>query len=459
MLQDTIFKEVTDFFDAFVPTLPQGKSVCVAVSGGSDSVALFFILLALRSRLGITRLGIAHVNHRLRGEESDADAGLVKAISLKAKAPFHEKLLGPPPKAGMEEWARRERYGFFGELCRAEGYDYLATGHTADDQAETVVMRIMRGCGLKGLCAIAPVREDGVIRPLLRISKQSLCDWLLETQTEFREDSSNSDIAFRRNMVRHRTIPALAAGEPQLREQLLRIARSAGAAWQLLSIAINKWIEANVMVENERFEICTSEFDHFPFIHDAVAQVLRQRRISFERHHVEAIVHHAIRKNGVFLLPGGWRYRCRPERIEFYQGIAGKKADSSQWRHEVTLDSSLTCTAAGVIIENCVLPAIAGKPLRYSDNNMTVFLDAGACENSLEFRCLKREDVFQPLGCDQKRNAKEFLKKRKKSDWVAGVVAKRNGEIVWIPGVEIGHAFRVTSHTSAILKFSCKYIK
>jgi tRNA(Ile)-lysidine synthase len=190
MPHDIIFKNVIDFFDTHIPPAPQGKSICAAVSGGCDSVALFYALFALRDRLGITRLGIAHVNHRLRGAESDADAAFVKEMGVKAIVPFHEKILGPrPPRGGMEEWARAERYGFFRNLCTAEGYDYIATGHTADDQAETVFMRIMRGSGLKGLCAIAPVREDHVIRPLLNINRASLCAWLKEKDNHVRPNS------------------------------------------------------------------------------------------------------------------------------------------------------------------------------------------------------------------------------------------------------------------------------
>jgi tRNA(Ile)-lysidine synthetase-like protein len=158
MSQALIFKEVVHFFESIVPRLHPAKSVCAAVSGGCDSIALFHVLSALREKLGIARLGIAHVNHRLRGAESDADAAFVKDLSLKAGASFHEKILGPRPrKSGMEDWARQERYTFFNSLCKTEGYDYIATGHTADDQAETVLMRIMRGSGLKGLRAIAPI--------------------------------------------------------------------------------------------------------------------------------------------------------------------------------------------------------------------------------------------------------------------------------------------------------------
>ena len=458
MVKETIFNEIIEFFKVFIPPCPHRTNICVAVSGGSDSVALFFILSELRERLGIFRLGIAHVNHGLRGAESDADADFVRDIATRAKAAFHKKLLDSAPNTGIEEWARKERYEFFSFLRQSESYDYVATGHTSDDQAETVIMRIIRGCGLKGLRAVAPVRENYIIRPLLGLTKQALRNWLLETNRCFREDSSNADTSYRRNMVRHYLLPNLVTVEPSARTLLPRIAAAATEVWCLLSSSINKWIISSVFdtVEPE-FKILSSAFVDFPFIHEAVAEVLRQKRIPFEKRHVDQIVFNAPRKTGIFLLKGGWRYRCCSEKMEFFQGKNCRKDDSSDWRYEVIPDSSLYCGEAGVVIKNVRISLPIGKPIHYPMDNMTVFLDDAACKESLDFRRLKRDDVFQPLGCGRKRNAKEFLKKRKKHD-IRGVVAKKDGEIIWIPGVEIGCDFRVTSATLAIRKFSCKYI-
>ena len=366
MLQDIIFKEIADFFDAYVPSLPKRKNICVAVSGGCDSTALFYLLSALRERLGIVRLGIAHVNHRLRGGESDADAAFVKEMSDRTGAPFYEKVLGPrPPGRGMEEWARGERYAFFNGLRTTEGFDYIATGHTADDQAETVIMRIMRGSGLKGLCAIAPIRVDRIIRPLLQISKASLALWLMETKKTFREDSSNKDIAFSRNRVRHWLLPALLTSQPLAAELLPRIADAAFAAWQSLSRVINQWIALYVTsINDERFEIDSTGLAAFPFAEEAAAEVLRKKGISFEQLHIEELASHATRKSGFFLLPGGWRYCCEKGKMIFFKAGAGNAEEAHHCAHvhDFSIGLPILCVEANICIENVLMPINKDAP-------------------------------------------------------------------------------------------------
>jgi tRNA(Ile)-lysidine synthase len=491
MPQALIFQEVARFFEEFVPESLQGKSVCAAVSGGCDSVALFHALSGLRDRLGIARLGIAHVNHRLRGAQSDADAAFVKEISVAADVPFHEKVLGPKPKGlGMEEWARAERYIFFSDLGNAEGYNYIATGHTADDQAETVFMRIMRGCGLKGLCAIAPVRKDRVIRPLLYIKRASLCAWLMETHAAFREDFSNKDVAYHRNLVRHKLLPAFSTREPLAMDLLPRIARGALASWQALVYSINKWSALYVVSKHDgQFAIRTTGFVDYPFVQEAVAEVLRQNRIRFNQRHIEDIISNATRTRGIFLLPGGWHYRCGRDIIQFTKQViskvpaafpspsmdipnsprsAGLKqgTPSSEGEgkaagtpvYEIMIGSTVVCESANVCIETKLFPG-TDEPLCFSQDNMTVFLDAGVIKGPMEFRNVKPNDCFQPLGCGELRNVREYLKKRKINHRTRGVVVEKSGEVIWIPGVQISHRFRVTPQTEEILKFYCKNIQ
>jgi tRNA(Ile)-lysidine synthase len=358
----------------------------------------------------------------------------------------------------MEEWARGERYAFFNDLCEVEGYDYIATGHTADDQAETVLMRIMRGSGIKGLCAIAPLREDNVIRPLLNIKRALLRAWLMETNTMFREDPSNKDITYHRNLVRHKLLPAFSAREPLAYELLPRIAQEAFAAWQALLSGINKWSALYVVSRQDgQFVIRTTGLVDFPFSQEAIAEVLRHKRIRFDRRHVKEIASNATRTSGVFLLPGGWSYRCERDIIEFTMtGI--KVPAAGTYAYELTPGSMVVCESANVCIGTKLFPRTE-EPLCYHQDNMTVFLDADAIKGPIEFRNVKTEDVFQPLGCKELRNVKEFLKKRKKSHRGQGVVAEKNGGIIWIPGVQISHHCRVTPPTTAILKFSCKYIQ
>jgi tRNA(Ile)-lysidine synthase len=199
-----------------------GDRVAASVSGGADSVALLRLLLEVRSELGIV-LSLAHVNHKLRGEESEADEGFVRELAQQHGIELHvcEAPLDPARDSGIEAAARKLRYDFFRQLARKERVARFATAHTLDDQAETVVLRILRGTGIRGLSGIHPrlvLSEEGtgerhvlaeVVRPLLQFRRGELQEFLRERGQTWREDSSNRDLGFLRNRVRHVLLPVL----------------------------------------------------------------------------------------------------------------------------------------------------------------------------------------------------------------------------------------------------------
>jgi len=226
-----------------------GDRVAVAVSGGADSVALLCLLLELQAELGIV-LSVAHVNHRLRGEESDEDERFVAKLTQQLGLELHvceaqvdsrhSSEIGP----GIEAAARKLRYGFFRQLARSGRAGKIATAHTLDDQAETVLLRIFRGTGIRGLSGIHPrivLEEQGhavgeLVRPLLGFRRTALQEFLRERGQNWREDSSNLDIAFLRNRVRHRLLPVIAEefGEAAIEHmaELAEIARAEEEHWE-----------------------------------------------------------------------------------------------------------------------------------------------------------------------------------------------------------------------------------
>lgn len=197
-------------YDMIMP----GDTVVCAVSGGADSVALLFAMYLLRDKLDI-RLEAAHFNHHLRGEESDGDEAFVREFCGRYDIPLHAGSAEVRPgKKGLEAAARDARYAFLRGLNGK-----IATAHTADDNAETVIMRMIRGTGLKGLGAIAPV-SGNVIRPMLLINRQEVEKFLLAWGLPHREDSSNASDAFLRNRIRHTVMPLLKSENPRLAENL-----------------------------------------------------------------------------------------------------------------------------------------------------------------------------------------------------------------------------------------------
>jgi tRNA(Ile)-lysidine synthase len=234
-----------------------GDRICAAVSGGADSIALLLLLHGAnalpRNALGIG-LSAVHVHHGLRGEEADADLEFVRSLCLRLAVPLHvhdANVLDRVAATGetTEEAARNLRYAVFGQLIAAGHADSVLTAHTLDDQAETVLMKLLRGAWTEGLSGIHPVvqldvpkptpnhpsRPGKIVRPLLGVRRAELRGYLKSVPQTWREDSTNSDEAFTRNRLRHTVLPMLREENPAIDQalaNLAELAREDEARWQ-----------------------------------------------------------------------------------------------------------------------------------------------------------------------------------------------------------------------------------
>jgi len=205
--------------------LQPGARVGVAVSGGADSVFLLHALRELSPRWNL-QLSVVHIEHGIRGEASIDDAEFVRQLALAFGLTFHLHNADVPAiNDNQEQAARRVRQAFFQELLASGVVDRIATGHTRNDQAETVLYRILRGSGLAGLSGILPVTKEGVIRPLLELQRSEIEAWLRERSLGWREDATNQDRAHARNRLRHEILPLLReCFNPRLDEALSNMA-------------------------------------------------------------------------------------------------------------------------------------------------------------------------------------------------------------------------------------------
>lgn len=212
-----------------------GDRVGVAVSGGADSVALLRALIELRNELGLV-LSAVHFNHKLRGSESDEDERFVAELARVNDLSLHRgeaetKTFAREKALSIEAAARDLRYSFFGKLIKECALDRVATAHTLDDQAETVLLRVIRGTGTSGLAGILPklkVANGTIVRPLLSVRRAEILEYLQQIGQNWREDSTNSETAFTRNRVRHELLPQIVSDfNPEVVNALANLAEVA----------------------------------------------------------------------------------------------------------------------------------------------------------------------------------------------------------------------------------------
>jgi tRNA(Ile)-lysidine synthase len=257
------------------------RRIGVAVSGGADSV---FLLHAMRE-LGVAA-AVLHVNHGLRGAESDLDEEFVRSLALQFGLPVHVRA-AHITAGNIEQEARRGRYDFFVEQIAAGTCDAVATGHTLDDQAETVLYRFLRGAGTAGLSGIRPATEAGVIRPLIDLRRDEIRKWLSERNIPWREDGSNQNPDFLRNRIRLQHLPELAASlNPSLAEVLASTAVWAQAEEDYWTAELDR-LQALYLIEKpETILISTKPFLELPL---AVQRRLLRRAIERVRGSLRAI--------------------------------------------------------------------------------------------------------------------------------------------------------------------------
>jgi len=233
-------------------------SVLAAVSGGADSVALLHALHQLRNSpkyQGAGRILVGHFNHRWRGSHSDEDEHFVTELCATLELEIH---IGRATEVDQkEEVARNERYEFLQGLAEKLGARYLVTAHTIDDQAETILHRILRGTGIRGLSGIRRRRQLSeavtIVRPLLGIRRQEICEYLNARGLSWREDSSNADVRFTRNRIRHELLPYLEESyNPAVKGALIRLGTIADEVSRSLAAEVLQRLPECVFLQNDR---------------------------------------------------------------------------------------------------------------------------------------------------------------------------------------------------------------
>ena len=232
--------------------LRAGDRVGVAVSGGADSVALLRTLLELREELGVV-VKVVHFNHRIRGAESDEDENFVRELATKFDLEFHSasgetSQLAKADKLSLETAARKLRYVFFRKLFAQDVVNKIATAHHLDDQAETLLLRLVRGSGMKGMRGVHAATAEGIVRPMLGARRTEIESYLRELKQTWRDDATNADVHHLRNRIRHELLPTLARDyNPSIAETLARTAEVLTADEEYLAVETEKLLPLVLM--------------------------------------------------------------------------------------------------------------------------------------------------------------------------------------------------------------------
>ncbi len=393
----------------------RGESAGVAVSGGADSVCLLHALARLAPELGI-RLHVLHLNHGLRGAESDEDERFVAELAGSLGLPLHAgRAEGLTGHGNLEQAAREARLAFFRQAMGTLGLTRVATGHTLSDQAETVLFRASRGTGAAGLRGIQPVTGEGLVRPLIEVTRAEARAWLKAEGLEWREDSSNLDTRLTRNFLRQEVLPRLAeAVNPQVEAALGRLAAGAAEDEGYWAAVVEGEMAAmraegppgTVVLEAPRLAAC-----HPALGKRIVRRALEEAAGSLRRltqEHVEAAWRLTRQKGGTgsVRLP---RAEVRRSMKWLLFGPAGKRAEAPP-AVELAGPGRARTGAWTVEVnewEEVSESALAAGLSRY--NGGSDLLDAEQASFPLTVRCWQAGDAYRPAGRGGEVKVKELF--------------------------------------------------
>ncbi len=460
--------------------LPAEGRLVLGVSGGADSVAMLHALDEINvSRGRPWNLHVGHLHHGIRSRAADEDAQFVSDLAANLGLPVTVEQVDVPGLAkarqmSIEEAAREARYAYLERLCLHTDSRHILLAHHADDNAETVLHRVLRGTGLRGLAGIAPVRaltpgsDIRVVRPMLKFRKQEVVDFLRQRGLDWREDHTNTQTSLTRNRIRHEILPLLSAKiNRQVTEALLRLAEQARDTDAYLSETARRTFEALVISRTDceltinlpallkRSRVIQTELVRQAFLW------LRVGEQSIDRRHVMAVLRLAeqSRSNKRINLPSRLTVSRRYDRLIF-------SLPGSQGPVEPFADISVKVPGRTIVrrrriwletrVEECSESLL--QHVREKDDPWTEYVDYDQVSYPLIIRQRKVGDRFWPLGGPGSKKLSDFFSERK-------IDQPRRSEIplvcdqlgpIWIMGLRIDDRVKLRRRTTRVLRIEAK---
>ncbi|MEA3429449.1 MAG: tRNA lysidine(34) synthetase TilS, partial [Thermodesulfobacteriota bacterium] len=460
-----------------------GDSVLICVSGGPDSVALLHILLSLAPEFSYT-LGIAHLNHCLRKKDSDDDAEFVASLAKQLNLPCYIKKKDvrkyqKQHKLSLEEAARHVRYAFYDQVAKRNGFNKIALGHHSDDNAELVLMYLLRGSGPLGIAGIPPVRnfknsDRQIVRPLINVKRSEIIDFIEAKELKYVFDKSNNDLRYLRNRVRHQLIPLL-KGSYNLRivETINRLS--------LIIRCEEKWIENNInsvfkksiiSIRNDKIILSATKIGEIDpaaqrrVIRKAIAAVKGDlRRIAFS--HIDSAVS-LLKSEKSFAsidLPDCIRIERNKDLLCFAKEKKRLRSLNIKSGNIEPISFEYSIIKPGHKPVSIYIKEINLR-LKFSKINIKNLPDIHCAGHNIAFfdmvdlafplilRPFSHGDRFQPLGMSGTQKVKSFFINNKISRLtrLKYPMLLSKGKIIWVVGLRIDDSAKIKPSTRIVLK-------
>ena len=431
-----------------------GNTIVLAVSGGIDSMAMLHLFAAMRAEWNL-HLAVAHINHQLRGEESDGDEAFVRRAAQSLEIPFFSKrvdTLGYMAETHLskQEAARNLRYEFFEEVRRQRNADCVATAHQADDNAETVLMNAIRGAGVRGLSGIPERREPGkIIRPLLFARRRDIEQYAKDRKIEFRVDSSNESSKYRRNYVRQTIIPSLEAStESDVIASLNKLSQLMHQLDAIISAEVKASMDHSASITDDgKGSIAISDLQAKPpYLQEGmILELFRRLGAEVESDKVHRVLGLCDLETGsvVQLSKTLHVYRDR-DQLAFV-----RPSDTPILLQTVSLGDSYSLGDF-----RFSLSAPVSRPASFGSDHLVEFVDSAKLGECLVLRSWRDGDWFIPLGMKTKKKVSDFFidEKIPLMQKHSIPILESDGSVVWVCGKRLDDRYKITPETKSVVR-------
>ena len=471
MLEEKILQTIKKF-----DMLSFNDRVLIGVSGGPDSVTLLNVLLSFKKKYNLSFF-IAHLDHMLRGEESDKDVNFVKNLAqelglyCEVKS-CNLKKIAQKEHLTLEEAAREYRYKFYLETAKKIKANKIALGHNADDQAETILMRFLRGSGLEGLMGIPPVR-DKIIRPLIECSREEIEEYCQEHKIGYRIDSSNKEVIYFRNKIRLELLPLLSKDyNKNIKDITLRLRNIVSEVSAYLDQETEFFFKK--VAKRENLEKVIIDLKKFTSLHPALKRRIIRKSIKVVKGDLYSI---SFKHNSEILkltefqlgekeiyLPGDLRVNKIYNKIIIYKKRISKNQIEeipATWEYNILIPGKTEIKSLNIEVEIKILDSADIKPSLYLKRKKSKreFIDYNKVKLPFKLRNRRSGDKFCPLKMKGFKKVKDFFidnKIPKSHRDLIPLLVDGEDKIIWIVGMRLDNRVKVDSNTKKVLSVKIK---